>query len=505
MTRPTVRLVDTSTRDGNQSLWGAAGLTCGMVEAIGPHLEAAGLVAVDYTSSTHLSVGVRWHRENPWERIARMRAVVPTTPLSLITTGMRFMSWDRTPAAIMRMSMRVLAGAGIRRLQIAEPMNDTVAAAAVAQMAKEEGIEQVVAALTYTISPVHDDALYASCARVYADDPNIDVVYLKDPGGLLTPERTADLVPEILGALGGTPLELHSHCTTGLAPQVYVVAAQAGVTVLHTAVGALANGTSQPSAIRLVENLGAVGIDVDVDVDALRRAEEVIAVIASSQGLEPGRPTELDLAYQRHQIPGGMMGTLRRQLAEIRRTDLLPEVLDEAGRVRAELGYPIMVTPYSQYVGSQAVMNVLAGLAGAERWSRMPDEIVRYVLGHFGTPPAPVDPLVVERAKASPRYRELDRPQAEPSADEVRAKVSATLGRAADDREVLLRSVLPADQIDAMEAAGPAPAWSPSPPVTTAAGFVAAVSALPNWRSLDVTLGDERILLRRAAGGQEEQ
>src|SRR5215207_1057394 len=139
MTRPTVRLVDTSTRDGNQSLWGAAGLTCGMVEAIGPHLEAAGLLAIDYTSSTHLSVGVRWHRENPWERIARMRAVVPTTPLSLITTGMRFMAWDRSPESVLRLSMRALVRHGMRRLQIAEPMNDTAAALAVARMAREEG------------------------------------------------------------------------------------------------------------------------------------------------------------------------------------------------------------------------------------------------------------------------------------------------------------------------------------------------------------------------------
>ncbi|HTY72526.1 MAG TPA: biotin carboxyl carrier protein [Actinomycetes bacterium] len=506
MTRPRVRLVDTSTRDGNQSLWGAAGLTTGMVEALGPDLEAAGFVALDFTSSTHLSVGVRWHKEDPWERIARMRAVVPTTRLSVITTGMRFMSWDRSPVSLMRMSMRALVDAGVRRLQIAEPMNDTAAASAVARMAKDEGMEEVVGALTFTVSPVHDDSLYAACAKALAHDESVDVVYLKDPGGLLTPERIQHLVPEIQAALGTTPFELHSHCTTGLAPEVYVLAAQLGVEVLHTAIGALANGTSQPSAIRLVENLDAVGIDVDVDVDAVRRAERTIDVIAASQGLEPGRPTELDLSYQRHQVPGGMMGTLRRQLNEIGQIALLPRVLDEVGRVRAELGYPIMVTPYSQYVGSQAVLNVLAEQAGQQRWSRMPDEILRYLLGHFGTPPGPVDPLVRERAAANPRTRELDVPLPEPSAEEVRAKVYAAVGGRVPDHEVVLRSVLPTAQVEAMHAAGRAPRWSPerarggpAGPVRTAREFVDAVTALPNWRSIDVELGDERVRLRRGA------
>lgn len=494
-----VRLVDTSTRDGNQSLWGAAGLTTGMVEALGPHLEAAGFVALDFTSSTHLSVGVRWHHENPWERIARMRAVTPRTPLSLITTGMRFMSWDRSPESVMRMSMRALSRAGLRRLQIAEPMNDTAAALTVARLAKEEGIEQVVGAVTFTESPVHDDSLYADAARILAADPLIDAVYLKDPGGLLTPGRTRRLVPELRLAIGDIPFELHSHCTTGLAPEVYVEAAQLGVDVLHTAIGGLANGTSQPSATRLVDNLAAVGVAVDIDVEPLLEAERIIAVIAGSQGLEPGRPTELDLSYQRHQIPGGMMSTLRRQLAEIGQTGLLPQVLDEVGLVRAELGYPIMVTPYSQFVGSQAVLNVLAQRDGQDRWSRMPDEILRFVLGQFGTPVGEIAPDVRERAASSSRTRELDVPQPEPTREQVRATVSRTLGREVDDDEALLRTVLPAAQLDAMEAAGPAPAWSPdpAPETVTAAQFVAQVGALPNWRSIDVRLGDEHVSLHR--------
>jgi oxaloacetate decarboxylase alpha subunit len=493
MTARRVRLVDTSTRDGNQSLWGATGLTTGMVEAVGPALDRAGFLAIDFTSSTHLSVGVRWHHEDPWERIQRMRDVVSTTPLSLITTGMRFMAWDRSPESVMRLAMRSLARHGMRRLQIAEPSNDVVAAGNVAQLAKEEGIEIVVAAVTFTESPVHTDNLYREAAAELAQHPAVDVVYLKDPGGLLTLERTATLIPELRTAVGGTPLELHSHCTTGIASQVYVLAAQLGIDTLHTAIGALSNGTSQPSATNLVENLSAVGIDVDIDLDAIAEAEHLIARFAQTQHLEPGRPLEYDLSVHRHQIPGGMMGTLRRQMAELRMPELLPRVLDEVALVRAELGYPIMVTPYSQFVGSQAVLNVMSVQAGQPRWSQLPDEIIRYVLGHFGPPPGPIDDVVSGRVAGAPRTKELDQPLPNPTINELRERVATTLGRAVDDDEVVLRVVLPGDQLDAIKR--PAPAWHDANDVNT---FIEGVNALPKWRSIAVTRGSERVSLNRA-------
>ena len=495
----TVRLVDTSTRDGNQSLWGATGLTTGMVEAVGPALERAGFVAIDFTSSTHLSVGVRWHHEDPWERIRRMRAVVPTTPLSLITTGMRFMAWDRSPESVMRLAMRSLAKHGIRRLQVLEPSNDTAAASRVAQLAKEEGIEIVVAAVTFTESPVHTDSLYREAAARLAKDPAIDAVYLKDPGGLLTLERTATLIPELRAAVGETPLELHSHCTTGIAPQVYVLAAQLGINVLHTAIGALSNGTSQPSATKLVENLSAVGIAVDVDLDAIAEAEQLIGRFAQTQRLEPGRPLEYDLSVHRHQIPGGMMATLRRQMVELAMPELLPRVLDEVALVRAELGYPIMVTPYSQFVGSQAVLNVMSVQSAQPRWSQLPDEIIRYVLGHFGSSPGPIADVVLERVGSAPRTKELDQPLSNPTIDELRDRVASSLRRQVDDDEVVLRLVLPGDQLDAITR--PAVAWHDNP--ASANTFIDGVNALQKWRSITVTRGTERIALSRASSSQE--
>ncbi|WP_312179112.1 pyruvate/oxaloacetate carboxyltransferase [Arthrobacter sp.] len=505
--RRTIRLVDTSLRDGNQSLWGATGLTTGMVEAVGPLLDQVGYDAIDFTSSTNLSVGVKWHRENPWERISRMREAMPATPLSAITTGMRFMSWDKASETVMRMALRLLASHGIRRLQIAEPMNDVGSLLRVAQWAKEEGIEQVVAAVTFTESPVHTDASYGRNASLCSASKYVDAVYIKDPGGLLTVERTRQLVPGIRAAAGTKTLELHSHCTTGAASQLYLVAAELGVDVLHTGLGPLSNGTAQPGLENLVGNLDALGIPVQANREAAAAAASILHAIAKSQGLPAGVPTEYDLSPHVHQVPGGMMSTLKRQLGELRMLDELPAVIEEAGRVRADLGYPIMVTPFSQFVGSQALMNVLAEKTGQDRYSRIPDEVLRFVLGNFGTPQGEIAPEVLEKVSQLPRAKDMAEPTAERSLAELHEEYGRKFGRQLTEEELLLRMVLPGDQIDTMLATGPAPKWVPdagrraAEPVTNAAEFIRAANLLPKWKYLAVSRGSEKVELRRIQTG----
>ncbi|RZL79066.1 MAG: biotin carboxyl carrier protein [Rhodococcus sp. (in: high G+C Gram-positive bacteria)] len=505
--RKPIRLVDTSLRDGNQSLWGATGLTTGMVEAVGPLLDQVGYEAIDFTSSTNLSMGVKWHNENPWERISRMRAVMPNTPLSAITTGMRFMSWEKASETVMRMALRLMAHHGLRRLQIAEPMNDVESLLRVAQWAKEEGIEQIVAAVTFTESPVHTDESYSRNIKAYTASRYVDSVYVKDPGGLLTVERTRQLIPGVRDAAGEKTLELHSHCTTGAASHLYLVAAELGVDVLHTGLGPLSNGTAQPGLENLVGNLDALGIPVQADRAAAAAAADILYSIAKSQNLPAGAPTEYDLSFHVHQVPGGMMGTLKRQLGELRMLEQLPAVIEETGRVRADLGYPIMVTPFSQFVGSQALMNVLAAQSGQERYSRIPDEVVRFVLGHFGTPEGEITPEVLEKVSALPRARELDKKVPEPTLAELHEEYARRFGRQLPEEELLLRMVLPQDQVDSMLAAGPAPRWSPTgttrhgAPVTTIAEFIRAAHELPRWKYLAVNRGTERVELRRNTTG----
>jgi oxaloacetate decarboxylase alpha subunit len=198
----------------------------------------------------------------------------------------------------------------------------------------------------------------------------------------------------------------------------------------------------------VVRNLRDLGHTVDIDDDAIAEIDAYFAALTAAEGLPPGRPQEFDRSYFRHQMPGGMMGTFKRQLAEMDQLHLLPRVLEETEIVRAELGYPIMVTPFSQLVGTQAVMNVLAG----ERYATIPDEVIRYALGRFGSPAMPLDPAVEDRIRSSKRAKDLaEEPHMAP-VDELRAKFGAGLS----DEEFLLRAVMPADQVDAMVAAGPA-------------------------------------------------
>lgn len=438
-----VEIIDTTTRDGNQSLWGATGLRTPDVLAIAPTMDRVGYRALDFTASTHMAVSVRFHHEDPWERIRLVSAAMPRTPLTFLTTGARFISWQPAGPDVMRLAFRLVLRNGIRRIQICDPMNNPEQLRGLAEIAHEEGAEEVVTALTYSISPVHTDKYYAERAQQLAGCDSIERLYLKDPGGLLTPERVRVLAPLIAGAGGGKPVELHSHCTTGLAPLVYLEGARLGLRTLHTASAPLANGTSQPSTEMTVQNLEAIGFSHRLDLEALAAVSGHFRAHALEEGLPLGVPLEYDASYYRHQLPGGMVTTMRRQLEEIRRPDLFEAALTEVDRVRAELGYPILVTPFSQFVATQAVMNVISG----ERYAQVPDEVVRYLLGQFGPPPAPVEDEVADRVLSSPRAGELA--DVEPLTLDGAAQ---RFGTRISEEELLLRLTMPAEQVDAIEA-----------------------------------------------------
>jgi oxaloacetate decarboxylase alpha subunit len=464
MTR-TIGFVDTTTRDGNQSLWSATGLRTPDVATIAPALDRVGYEALDFTSSTHLAVSVRFHREDPWERIRSVAEAMPQTPLGMITTGMRFISWVPADEDVMRLSFRLVARHGIRRLQIAEPSNHPERLRYLAKMAREEGLEQVVIGLTYSISAVHTHAYYAQRAAALADCAEMDRLYLKDPGGLLTPDAVRELAPSFRAAAGERPLELHSHCTIGLAPLVYVEGVKAGFDVVHTASGPLARGTSQPEVMNTVRNLEAEGFAHGLDLDAQALVSEHFAAIARAKGLPAGAPREFDAVYYTHQLPGGMVTTTRRMLEELRRPELFDAVLDEVTRVRAEMGYPVIVTPVSQFIASQAARNVIDG----ERWANVSDETIRYFLGHYGEPPAPVDPAIADRVLSRPHAASLR--ELEPiSLHGARER----FGRRISDEELLLRLTMPQEQVDAMIAAR----GKASPPPAARPGRAAVVTLL---------------------------
>ncbi len=447
MSTDRIRFIDTTLRDGNQSLWGATGLRTGMMLEIAPVLDQVGYHALDFSTSTHMAVTVRFHREDPWERLRLMKEHAPRTPLSFLSTGMRFISWETANPELMALSYRLLVRNGVERFMVMDPMNNGDAVIDNCRSIAKEGGREIVGALVYTVSPFHDDAFFGTMAARLAAEPSINRLYLKDPGGLLTPERARMLLPVLRNAVGDKPLELHSHCTIGLAPFTYALAPGLGVGVLHTAARPLGNGSSQPAVENVVANLQAQGLDVDLDLDAAARVSSFFVALAKMQGLPQGVPQEYDARYFNHQLPGGMLGTMRRQLREMRQEHRIAEVFEEVERVRAELGYPIMVTPFSQVVATMAVMNVLA----PERYVNVPDEVIRYVIGRFGTPLAPMDGDVRDRILQLPRAKELARQEPMPALDELRGRFSRRLS----DEEFLLRAVMPAEQVDAMVAAGP--------------------------------------------------
>ena len=448
-----IKLVDVSIRDGNQSLWGATGLNTGQILQIAPVIDRIGFYALDFTSSTHMGIAVRTHKQNPWELIRGMHRHAPNTPLQYITTGMRFISWEASDNEFMRLVYRTLVNAGMRRFIMLDPMHDLEALLRGAKTMKEEGGE-VMAALTYTISAVHDDKFYGDLAAELVKSPDIDRMYIKDPAGMLTPDRARTLIPAVKSRIGTMPLELHSHCTIGLSPLVCMIGAELGIEVIHVAMGPLSNGTSLPSATRMIANLREHGHEVDVDEEALARAADYFDRLADAEGLPKGTPQEYDAAFLRHQVPGGVMTTTRRQLRELGLEDKFPALIEEVERVRAELGYPIMVTPFPQMVVGQALANII----GKERYANISDQVIRYVIERFGRPTAPVDPDIKDKILSSPRAKELKTEPPAPSLKELRRK----LGPNMPDEEFLLRAVMPAEQVDAMMAAGPAnPHYNP--------------------------------------------
>jgi oxaloacetate decarboxylase alpha subunit len=483
-----IELLDVSFRDGNQSLWGATGMTTGQILQIAPVMDRVGFRALDFTSSTHMGIAVRTHRENPWTRIRLTRAAMPRTPLQFIGTGFRFISWESASEEVMRLVYDRLVANGMTRFIVLDPMHDMAAIRRTAHLIRLAGGQEIVGALTYTLSEVHHDAFYAGLAAGMARCRDIDRVYIKDPTGLLTPERARTLIPAVRDRLAGKPLELHSHCTLGLSPGTCLTAAAEGVSVLHVACGPLSSGTSLPDAQRLAANLRALGHRVNVDDRALALVATYFGKLAAAESRPAGAPREYDAGFLRHQVAGGVVTTMQRQLAELGLADRFDAVLAEVARVRAELGYPIMVTPFPQIVCSQAVYNVI----GAGRYATVPDQVIRYVLGTFGRPAGPVDPGVRDRIMSLPRTRELMAEPPPPGLRDLRAR----FGRVGDE-ELLLRAVMPAAEVDAMLAAGSARRHY-NPDLAGVLGLLAELGSRPPLAYFAVSKPGFRLELRGA-------
>ena len=441
-----VHFVDTTIRDGHQSLW-AERMSTGMMLPIAKRLDDAGFLAIELLSGSHIKKAVRELREDPWERIRRVAERVPNTPLRLIAGRVNTFGFD--PPCMYELFIERMAANGIRQARISEPWNDLPGWRYRTEVARKFGLDPIIN-LIYSVSPVHTDEYYAErCRQAVTLKPFR--LCLKDPGGLLTPERTRTLVPVVLANSGGIPVELHSHCTTGLGPLVALEAVKLGIRIVNTGIPPLADGSALPSIFNVAHNLRALGYKPVINEEMLRPVSEHLYAVAKREGFPLGVPAEYDEATYQHQVPGGMISNLGHQLRQVGKEAQLADALVETSRVRVELGYPIMVTPLSQFVGSQAAINVIIG----ERYKEVTDQVIRYALGHFGEE-------AVTAMDQEVRAKILDRPRAKEIMAQTRTHPTmADMRRDLDaatvsDEELLLRWLLTKDDIAAMRAAGPA-------------------------------------------------
>ena len=442
-----IEFVDVTLRDGQQSLW-AEWMTTGMMLPVADRLDRAGFGALEVLAPSFLGKCVRDLREDPFERVRLLAARGGRTPLRMNGGGLNLFGTDQQ--SMVELFWRVMKAAGIAEVRVSDSWNDPKVWKRRAGAAAAAGVRPIIN-ITYSISPRHTDAYFVERTRAAAKLKPWRLC-LKDPGGLLTPERTRALVPQMMAAAGGIPIEMHTHCLTGLGPLCVLEAVQQGLRIVNTAIPPLADDASLPSVFIVAANLRALGYDTSgLDEELLRPVADHFLQVARREGFAIGRPVEYDHAQFLHQVPGGMISNLRNQLREVGAEDKLPAALEETVRVRAEYGYPIMVTPLSQFVGSQAAVNVMTG----QRYAQVTDQSIRYALGHFGGDiETLMDPEVRAKILDRPRARELAAVAVEPMSEaQIRHELDA---EDASDEDVLLRYLLRKDDIDRMRAvAGP--------------------------------------------------
>lgn len=442
-----VKFVDTTLRDGQMSLW-ATHLTTEMIRPVADRFDKAGYAAAEVIGGAFFKKLVRELREDPFERIRVVKAAMPNTPLRMIHSR-HALAFQITPPVFYELLARRVAANGVDEVRLSDPSNTPENWERNVRAARAAGLRTTVN-LVFSVSPKHTDAYYAEKARAAAAI-GPDAICLKDPGGLLVPERVATLVSVIQREIGSIPLEFHGHCNNGEGPRNALTAIRLGVRIVDSAIPPLANGASLPNVFGLAANVEALGYRPRLDTEPLREIAEHLEQVRVAGGFPMGIPAEYDERYYRHQVPGGMISNLRHQLAEAGMADRLDEVLEETGRVRADLGYPIMVTPYSQFVGIQAAINVMAG----ERYAQVIDEVLLYALGYWGEEEsASVDPDVKDKLLAGPRARELAerRPATDLTIDDLRRSVD---GDGISEDELLLRLFAGTDAVRRMRSAPP--------------------------------------------------
>lgn len=483
--RKNVKLINSTLRDGLQALWSGR-LSERDVLPIVRSIDQAGYEAIDFMAPVQFEVCIKHLKENPWHRARSACAVAQRTPLFTHLRSRSLTSFDLVPNSVFNLWVDRIAMAGFQRVMVFDALHDIENLRFSSQRAKAAGLE-VCLVIFYTISPFHTDAFYKKKAQELAG-LGADSICLRDPSGLLTPERVSELIPIIRSGIGDIPLYLKSHCTTGQAENCYIVAARHGVDALFVASEPLAHGASVPSIRKVYDRLSREGLAGPLDVSRIEDEESYFYDLARRTNRPTGVPVEdIDLAQYQHQLPGNMVAFTRGQLADLKMEHLLPKVLEEFVQVRADMGYPVMVTPISQLVCVQAVLNVVQG----ERYKSIPGEVRKYVLGAYGRPDAPIDSVLRDRVGS---------PRPEVQQEDPVSALRKRLGRSVSDDDLLLRILFRPEQLVGVPMDSIFSSGAPDIPTDAASliAFVRGLRVAPGSR-VDIRRGDFSFFARASA------
>ena len=388
-----VKIVDTTLRDAHQSLF-ATRMTTEEILSVAPILDKVGFYALEVWGGATFDACLRFLNEDPWERLRAIRKACPNTKLQMLFRGQNILGYRHYSDDVVDMFCKKSIENGIDIIRVFDALNDLRnLKQAVISTKKYGGHCQI--ALSYTTSPVHTVEYYADLAKRIEKELGADSICIKDMAGVLTPQDAKALFTALKKSTK-LPLELHSHCTGGICEMTCMAAIEAGCDIIDCSVTPLSNGTGQPSAQAMNVALEGTKYDPKLDKDKMFEAEPLLEKI-KTKNLNNGKMTVKSLSVNpnilKYQVPGGMLSNLTSQLKEQNAMDRYDEVLKEIPNVRKDLGYPPLVTPLSQMVGTQAVLNVLSG----QRYKMVAKEIKDYCHGKYGAWPAPVDPKILKQ------------------------------------------------------------------------------------------------------------
>ncbi len=418
-----VGFTETVLRDGHQSLIATRMRTRDMLPAA-ERLDAVGYRSLEVWGGATFDVCLRFLREDPWERLRALKRAMPRTPLQMLLRGQNLVGYRHYADDVVRSFVGEAARQGVDIFRVFDALNDPRNMEAALAAVKKAGA-RAQATICYTTSPVHTLGSFVALGHRLAE-MGADELCVKDMGGFMPPTEGAALVRALVHEVG-LPVVVHTHSSSGMSTMTCLAVADAGATAVDSAISPFAGGASQPPTETLVGAMRGTATDPRLDLTLLADlAEYFRKVLDHYRPLLNLRALQTDPGILTHQIPGGMLSNLLSQLAEQEATQRLTEVLSEIPRVRADLGYPPLVTPTSQIVGSQAVINVLTGA----RYRPMTQEVRDYLRGLYGTPPGPLDPELRAEATAKEpaitgRPADLLSPELEHAVQEVRALVPA--------------------------------------------------------------------------------